>query len=52
MMSPEVEIIFTSHNQGYLLNKNGVYYIGIKIFNHLPSFIKDLSDNKNQFKIP
>jgi hypothetical protein len=30
--------------------KNGVYYMGIKVFHHLPSFIKDLSDNKNQFK--
>jgi hypothetical protein len=30
--------------------KNGVYYMGIKAFNQLPSFIKDLSDNKNQFK--
>jgi hypothetical protein len=30
--------------------KNGVYYMGIKVFNQLPSFIKDLSDNKNQFK--
>jgi hypothetical protein len=29
---------------------NGVYYVGIKTFNHLPSFIKQLSDNKNQFK--
>jgi hypothetical protein len=29
---------------------NGVYYMGIKTFNHLPSFIKQLSDNKNQFK--
>jgi hypothetical protein len=28
---------------------NGVYYMGIKTFNHLPSFIT-LSDNKNQFK--
>jgi phage-related holin len=29
--------------------KNGVY-MGLKVFNHLPSFIKDLSDNKNQLK--
>jgi hypothetical protein len=24
--------------------------MGIKVFNQLPSFIKNLSDNKNQFK--
>jgi hypothetical protein len=30
--------------------KNGVYYMGIKAFNHLPSYIKELSGNKNQFK--
>jgi hypothetical protein len=30
--------------------KNGVYYIGIKAFNHLPPCIKKLSDNRNQFK--
>jgi hypothetical protein len=29
---------------------NGVYYMGIKAFNHLPSYIKRLLDNKNQFK--
>jgi hypothetical protein len=28
---------------------NGVYYMGIKTFNHLPSFIEQLFDN-NQFK--
>jgi len=27
--------------------KKGVYYSGIKIYNHLPIAIKDLSDNKN-----
>jgi hypothetical protein len=30
---------------------NGVYYIGIKEFNQLPSYIKKLLDNKNQLKI-
>jgi hypothetical protein len=29
---------------------NDVYYMGMKTFNHLHSFIKKLSDNKNQFK--
>jgi hypothetical protein len=29
---------------------NGVYYMGIKAFNHLPSYIKKLSDNKNKLK--
>jgi hypothetical protein len=32
------------------LYRNGVYYIGIKAFNHLPSHIKRLSDDKNHFK--
>jgi hypothetical protein len=30
--------------------RNGVYYMGIKAFNHLPSHIKRLSDDKNHFK--
>jgi hypothetical protein len=29
---------------------NGVYYMGIKAFNHLPSYIKELLDNKKEFK--
>jgi hypothetical protein len=30
--------------------RNGVYYMGIKAFNHIPSHIKRLSDDKNHFK--
>jgi hypothetical protein len=30
--------------------RNGVYYMGIKALNHLPSYIKKLSEDKNQFK--
>jgi hypothetical protein len=30
--------------------RNGVHYKGIKAFNHLPSHIKRLSDDKNNFK--
>jgi hypothetical protein len=29
------------------ISRNGVYYMGIKAFNHLPSYIRKL---KNQFK--
>ena len=31
--------------------QNGVYYSGIKIYNHLPTAIKDLSGDKNKFKL-
>jgi len=31
--------------------KNGVYYSGIKIYNYLPTAIKDLSGDKNKFKL-
>jgi len=31
--------------------QKGVYYSGIKIYNHLPTVIKDLSDDKNKFKL-
>jgi len=31
--------------------QKGVYYSGIKIYNHLPTAIKDLSDEKNKFKL-
>jgi len=30
--------------------QKGTYYSGIRVFNGLPSQIKDLSHNKNQFK--
>ena len=31
--------------------QKGVYYSGIKIYSHLPTAIKDLSDDKNKFKL-
>jgi len=31
--------------------RKGVYYSGIKVYNHLPTAIKDLSDDKNKFKL-
>jgi len=31
--------------------QKGIYYSGIKIYNHLPAAIKDLSDDKNKFKL-
>ena len=31
--------------------QKGVYYSGIKIYNHLSTAIKDLSDDKNKFKL-
>ena len=31
--------------------KKGIYYSGIKIYNHLPTAIKDLSGDKNKFKL-
>ena len=31
--------------------QKGVYYSGIKIYNHLPIVIKDLSGDKNKFKL-
>jgi hypothetical protein len=31
--------------------QKGVYYSGIKIYNHLPTAIKYLSDDKNKFKL-
>jgi len=30
--------------------QEGAYYYGIKVFNSLPSQIKDLSANRNQFR--
>jgi len=33
------------------LYQKGVFYPGIKIFNHLPTAIKDLSDDKNKFRL-
>jgi hypothetical protein len=31
--------------------KGGIYYSGIKIYNHLPIAIEDLSDDENKFKL-
>jgi hypothetical protein len=31
--------------------QKGVYYSGIKIYNHLPTTIKDLYDDKNKLKL-
>jgi hypothetical protein len=31
--------------------QKGVYYLGIKIYNHLPTAIKELSGDKNKFKL-
>jgi hypothetical protein len=31
--------------------QKGVYYSGIKIYNHLPTAIKNLSGDKNKFKL-
>ena len=31
--------------------QNGVYYLGIKIYNHLQTAIKDLSGDKNKLKL-
>ena len=33
------------------IHQKGVYYSGIKIYNHLPTAIKDLSGYKNKFKL-
>ena len=34
-----------------MIYQKGVYYQGIKICNHLPKTIKDLSGDKNKFKL-
>jgi len=34
-----------------MVYQKGVYYSGIKIYNHLPTAIKDLSDDVNKFKL-
>jgi len=31
--------------------QKGVYYLGIGIYNHLPTANKDLSGDKNKFKL-
>jgi hypothetical protein len=34
-----------------VIYQKGVYYSGIKIYNHLPTAIKGLSGDKNKFKL-
>ena len=35
----------------FTIYQKGVYYQEIKIYNHLPKTIKDLSGDKNKFKL-
>jgi hypothetical protein len=41
---------FHSSQPRLSIYRNGVYYMGIKVFNHLSSYIKKLLEEKNQFK--
>jgi len=57
-MNSEIHSINTRNNTDFhrtLVNlttyKNGTYYTGIKVFNYLPTHIKILSHNVNQFRI-
>ena len=57
-INSEIHSINTRHNSDFhrpLVNlttyKNGTYYIGTKLFNYLPTHIKDLSHNVNQFRL-
>jgi hypothetical protein len=42
-------IIFTFLNQDY---ETGVYYFGIKVFNNLPSYIKNMLYSKKDLEQP
>jgi hypothetical protein len=46
----EIKTIFILHSQGCHYIEIDAYYMGIKAFDHLPSYIKKLSEDKNQFK--
>jgi hypothetical protein len=57
-MNSEIHSINTRYNSDFqlpLVNlttyKNGNYYTGIKVFNYLPTHIKNLSHNVNQFRL-
>jgi hypothetical protein len=57
-MNSEIHGINTRNNSNFhrpLVNlttyKNGAYYTGIKVFNYLPTHIKNLSYNVNQFRL-
>jgi len=39
------------HTANLVIYQNGVYYSGIMIYTHLPTAIKDLSGDKNKFKL-
>ena len=45
-----VHCLFTSHCSCYKLHTYDYNYSEIRVFNSLPSQIKDLSHNRNQFK--
>jgi hypothetical protein len=37
--------------ENLIIYQKGVIYSGIKVYNHLPTAIKDLSDDKNKFEL-
>jgi plasmid replication initiation protein len=42
---------FYQPTTNFTLYQNGVHYMGIKIFNNLPPYIKDISNNVRKFEI-
>jgi hypothetical protein len=57
-MNSETHSINTRYNSNFhrplvtlTTYKNGTSYTGIKVFNYLPTHIKDLSHNVNQFRL-
>ena len=56
-LNSDIHLITTRHNNDFYLPstqltlfERGVYYSGIKIYNHLPSTINDLSQDIKRFK--
>ena len=51
-MNSEIHSInFSSTTHQFDNIQNGTYYTGIKLFNYLPTYIKNLSHNLNQFRL-
>ena len=42
---------FYQHITNFTVYQRAVHYMGIKIFNNLPPYIKDISDNVRKFEI-
>jgi len=51
VLTPDTMLTYTPPSSSVTVFQKGVFYFGIKVFNHLPSSIKNLSREEKQFRL-